>query len=530
MPEKLKLTEHEIQMMQKLAQEEVEAVVSDEEIDDSEEQELADSNTVDNELPPEFRMDEYDDEDDDVAIQNYLKREAKIGNEDDEGIAEISDQEDDEDTGVNDQADPEQEMEIDGEEDEDDELENDKEDLEILPTDTVILVANTDDDFSNLEVQVYDENSGSLYVHHEINLPAFPLALAWMDCAPETLDPAKGAVDGSFVAVGTFKPGIEIWNLDILDVLEPSAVLGGEEDTTLRDIALPKTTKRRKKKAPSMRAGSHTDSVLSLDWNRSHRNMLVSGSADETVKVWDITTQTCMYTMNHHSDKVQSVRWNPVETTVLASASFDRTIVVLDGRTPDAFSKFPVSADIESLAWSPHTPSTLVASSEDGVVVGYDVRMAGSEPLFRFDAHAGAVSAISFSPKVPGLFATAGVDKTVKIWDLLENKPTCITSKEMNVGKLFCMSFYPDSPFMLGVGGGKGVFALWDIEENEGVERKFSGRVSSSAKQGNSSDIASSFRSPYELGEELARHEEAEKAAAASGANSSKKKKKKKKQ
>jgi hypothetical protein len=30
------------------------------------------------------------------------------------------------------------------------------------------------------------------------------------------------------VAVGTFRPGIEIWDLDVLDPLEPSAVLGGE--------------------------------------------------------------------------------------------------------------------------------------------------------------------------------------------------------------------------------------------------------------------------------------------------------------
>ncbi|TYZ69208.1 hypothetical protein PybrP1_011919 [[Pythium] brassicae (nom. inval.)] len=84
---------------------------------------------------------------------------------------------------------------------------------------------------------------------------------------------------------------------------------------------------------------------------------------------------------------------------------------------------------------------TIVAATEDGVVVGFDVRMAGAAPLFRFDAHTGAVSAVSFSAHIPGLFATAGVDKTVKIWDLADNKP----------GELFSMSFYRDAPFMLDV-------------------------------------------------------------------------------
>lgn len=33
---------------------------------------------------------------------------------------------------------------------------------------------------------------------------------------------------GSYAAVGTFRPGIELWDLDVLDPLEPTRVLGGE--------------------------------------------------------------------------------------------------------------------------------------------------------------------------------------------------------------------------------------------------------------------------------------------------------------
>ncbi|EEY58039.1 periodic tryptophan protein, putative [Phytophthora infestans T30-4] len=475
--------------------------------EDAEQQISANQDEKDsNGLPASFKMDDYDDEDDDAAINNYLSGGAGAVEEDEEED-EMTDQPDEEGNVA---------ME-DDEDDQDDELEMDKDDLEIRSTDSVILVANTEEDFSNLEVQVYDEENGALYVHHEINLPAFPLCMAWMDCAPVPLDPTTGPVDGSFVAVGTFKSGIEIWDLNVLDVLEPSATLGGEQDEDLRDVAMPKISKRRKNRKTALKPGSHQDAVMSLDWNNSHRNMLASGSADSTVKVWDITTQKCLYTMAHHSSKVQSVRWNPAETTVLASASFDRTIVVLDGRQPDAFSKFQLSGEVESIAWAPHNPSTIVASSEDGVVVGFDVRMNGSAPLFRFDAHAGAVSAISFSAQVPGLLATAGVDKTVKLWDLKDNAPLCVTSKEMNVvrrniapGELFTLSFYQDSPFMLGVGGSKGVLALWDTSENEGVERRFGSRLQGAATTA-SSDISASFRSPFQLGEELALEDEREK-------------------
>uniref|UniRef100_K3X0F2 Uncharacterized protein n=1 Tax=Globisporangium ultimum (strain ATCC 200006 / CBS 805.95 / DAOM BR144) TaxID=431595 RepID=K3X0F2_GLOUD len=529
MPEKLKLTEAEMQMMHQLAadeaaeeREEMEAAMadvgldSDNDIDSGEDAAAADepqnAGTDQHGLPASFKMDEYDDEDDDVAITNFIGRDVASMEEvnSDDNDEDGEDAEPQEGDDEEDMEDNEPMIDENDENDDDEDDENDKEDIEILPTDAVILVASTEEEFSNLEVHVYDDDNGSLYIHHEINLPAFPLALAWMDCAPVPLDPSTGPVDGSFVAIGTFKPGIEIWNLDVLDVLEPSATLGGEESDELRDVAMPKMSKRRKNQPVTLKPGSHTDAVMSLDWNSSHRNMLASGSADSTVKVWDITTQTCLYTMNHHTSKVQSVRWNPAETTVLASAAFDRSIVVLDGRQPDAFSKFALSADVESLTWAPHNPSTIVAATEDGVVAGFDVRMNGSAPLFRFDAHAGAVSAISFSSHIPGMFATAGVDKTVKIWDLLDNKPVCITSKDMNVGELFSMSFYRDSPYMLAVGGSKGTLALWDTSENEGVERRFGSRAQGVAASSSTSEIASSFKNAYDLGEELAQQEEEE--------------------
>lgn len=64
---------------------------------------------------------------------------------------------------------------------------DDIEDDEVKPTDSMIVVAITEDDFSHLEVQLYTED-GSLFVHHDINLPDFPLCLAWMDIPPFLID------------------------------------------------------------------------------------------------------------------------------------------------------------------------------------------------------------------------------------------------------------------------------------------------------------------------------------------------------
>ncbi len=57
-----------------------------------------------------------------------------------------------------------------------------------------------------------DAPSGAnMYVHHEVILSAFPLCVAWLDCRAD-----GGTHPGNYAAVGTFNPGIEIWNLDVV--------------------------------------------------------------------------------------------------------------------------------------------------------------------------------------------------------------------------------------------------------------------------------------------------------------------------
>ena len=47
----------------------------------------------------------------------------------------------------------------------------------------------------------------------------------------------------------------------------------------------------------------HSDAVLGLSWNRLLRNVLVSASADGTVRVWDMNWPRCVLTLKH-KDKV----------------------------------------------------------------------------------------------------------------------------------------------------------------------------------------------------------------------------------
>ena len=376
-------------------------------------------------LPAELRMDDYsDDEDDDAKAKDIgnllIANEAGTGLGIDENgnVEDEHDSDSDEEDSFDDVPDTREFMESDvkgleamsfggytgqAEFDIEDDEDSDVDDTNLRPNDALVVVAKTQEDFAALEVTVYEETTGNLFVHHDIPLPAYPLCLAH-----GTINSEGGA--GNYVAVGTFEPGIEIWNADVLNALEPVVILGGE-DTSAADAQWAKSLGGKSRGRPNMnkrnglKVGSHTDAVMSLAWNTVHRQVIASGSADKTVKIWDITKAEdanggVAATFTHHTDKVQSTAWHPSEGTILATGSYDRTVAIVDARSLDSCKKVKIPADCESIAWDPHQPHLLTAASEDGSVLCWDVRKFESgKPYWSFVAHEfGGCSDISYNP------------------------------------------------------------------------------------------------------------------------------------
>ena len=93
---------------------------------------------------------------------------------------------------------------------------------------------------------VYNDVEDNFYVHHDVLLPSFPLSLEWLQ-----FDPGE-TTKGNLVAVGSMSPIIDVWDLDVVDTLEPAFSLGQ------------KGSKKKK-----IKAVGHKDAVLSLAWNRN---------------------------------------------------------------------------------------------------------------------------------------------------------------------------------------------------------------------------------------------------------------------
>ncbi|KAJ9494668.1 rRNA-processing protein [Exophiala xenobiotica] len=367
--------------------------------------------------------------------------------------------------------------------------EDEREELQILPSDNLILAAKVEDEVAHLEVFVYEDEADNLYIHHDIMLPAIPLCVEWIN-VPVGKE-AEKRTEGNFVAVGTMSPEIEVWDLDVVDSMYPNAILGQEPDATAEgetndESSTKKKSSKKKKKKPKANDDYHVDAVLALAANRQHRNLLASASADKTVKLWDLTTGKCAKSYTMHRDKVCALDWHPTESTVLLSGSYDRTVIATDMRAPDAVApKWVVEADVEKVRWDIHDPNFFFVTTEIGTVHYFDARVVPtshdkpSKPVWTLHAHDGAVSAFDISPSVPGLLATGSEDKRVKLWNIENNIPSMVVARNLDVGRIFSVQFAPDPDvaFRLSVAGSRGQLQVWDISTNPSVRKVFAHKV-----------------------------------------------------
>jgi periodic tryptophan protein 1 len=366
-----------------------------------------------------------------------------------------------------------------------DEDEEEREELQILPEDNLLLAAKVEDEVAHLEVYVYEDAADNLYVHHDIMLPAIPLCVEWIDIPVGTR--VESRANGNFVAVGTMSPEIEIWDLDVVDNMYPNAVLGQtpEESADIEGKTRTKKKKKKGKSKPKSNDSYHVDAVLALAANRQHRNLLASASADETVKLWDLSTAKCAKSYSMHKGKVCALDWHPNEGAVLLSGSYDRTVAATDMRAPDVKApRWTVEADVEKVRWNTHDSNFFYVTTESGAVYYYDARSIPSEEglskaVWTLQAHNGAVSAFDINPTVPGFLATGSDDKQVKLWNVSDNRPNMVVSRNLDVGRVFSAQFAPDIEvgFRLSVAGSNGGLQVWDTSTNAAVRRAFSGKV-----------------------------------------------------
>ncbi|XP_074311076.1 uncharacterized protein LOC141646961 [Silene latifolia] len=94
------------------------------------------------------------------------------------------------------------------------------------------------------------------------------------------------------------------------------------KSVSLEHILVPETVFGLSEK-PICSFQGHSDDVLDLSWSKSQ--LLLSSSMDKTVRLWNLSSKTCLKTFSH-GDYVTCIQFNPVDDRYFISGSLDAKV------------------------------------------------------------------------------------------------------------------------------------------------------------------------------------------------------------
>jgi len=161
----------------------------------------------------------------------------------------------------------------------------------------------------------------------------------------------------------------------------------------------------------------HTGPINSVAFSPDGKQ-IVSGSDDNTVKLWDMTTGREIKTFSGHSRFVKSVTFSP-DGRWIVSGSDDNTVKLWDTATGFEIRTFlGHSSIVSSVAFSPDGRQIL-SGSWDNTVKLWD--LATDHVISTFSGHTGIVSSVAFSPDGRQILSGSW-DNTIKLWDTSTNR------------------------------------------------------------------------------------------------------------
>eukprot|EP01013_Petalomonas_cantuscygni_P022184 TRINITY_DN4238_c0_g1_i1.p1 TRINITY_DN4238_c0_g1~~TRINITY_DN4238_c0_g1_i1.p1 ORF type:complete len:917 (-),score=271.55 TRINITY_DN4238_c0_g1_i1:521-3271(-) len=172
-----------------------------------------------------------------------------------------------------------------------------------------------------------------------------------------------------------------------------------------------------------LKMSEHNSFVYCIVYSRNG-SLLASASKDKRAKVWDSKRGKCLATLKGHLQHVTSVQFANNDPHIVVTGSADRTIKIWNWQGAQQVSSFPNLSDpnqaqhasiVWSVCFSPDD-NFVLSSSQDSSVRLWDRRMAQPAPIRVFRGHTAPVHHAIFLPRGDKL-VSASRDRTLKVWN-----------------------------------------------------------------------------------------------------------------
>lgn len=163
------------------------------------------------------------------------------------------------------------------------------------------------------------------------------------------------------------------------------------------------------------RFAGHSDGVLCCQYDNN--KLLMTGSYDTTIKIWDAENGNLIRTLTGHTMGIKSLIFDDQK---LITGGLDATIKVWNWRTGECISSY--TGHREGVISVDFLDKLIVSGSADKTIKVWHV---DTRTCYTLRGHSDWVTCVKIHPKSRTLFS-ASDDSTVRLWDLETNK--CITT------------------------------------------------------------------------------------------------------
>ncbi|GAB1542597.1 hypothetical protein NUACC21_52710 [Scytonema sp. NUACC21] len=227
----------------------------------------------------------------------------------------------------------------------------------------------------------------------------------------------------------------------------------------------------------------HLGEVNSLAFSQANfsretqlKEILVSGSDDKTIKIWDWKRQKEIRTLQGHEGLVYSVAISPLREgepegfgQVIASGSADKTIKVWNLNTGREIRTLKGHSSYVNSVAIALDGQTLVSGSYDKTIKVWNLNT-GRE-IRTLQGHEGEVLSVAISPDSQTL-VSCGTDKTVKVWNL--NTGKLLRTLTGHLGDVNAVAISPNQEIAISVSDDRNI-RVWNLKTGREIRPPLTG-------------------------------------------------------
>lgn len=201
----------------------------------------------------------------------------------------------------------------------------------------------------------------------------------------------------------------------------------------------------------------HTSYVTSVYINREG-GIVVSGSNDGTIRIWEQKTGRCLKILIGHSDEVECLHMTP-DDNIVVSGSNDQSIRLWDTGSGECIKVLKGHKSAIYAIYITPDGGTVVSGSADRTIRVWNIE--DEECISVLKGHEGEIYGIGVTPDAKIAVSAGNRDQTIRVWDLINEE--CIQVFAVKEARVTCIDISPDGKIAIS-GGAGGILRVWNLE------------------------------------------------------------------